>query len=530
MKSRFKKSWKVQSLILGLGLALPQASLALSNFSATMDTTNLNYSFSYSGAPTYFHIFIDADKNASTGFANGGIGAEYMIENGVLYKFSGTSASAWSWTAVTSSNMVNAAPNISFKVARTVLANPTSLNVMAATSAGDSSGIVVQNLPTTTATTWTFCANENATCTFSGTKQVRYGAGSSYVTKTLTGPVACNNSVFGDPIRGVVKHCDIASSTTAPASSPTPTPTPTPVATSSPFVKPTLVNPVSPIQYGAKCDGVTDDSAAFQSAISASDVLVPAGKTCVINHPVQVVASNRHLECGTGSMLKQTVSVGRMFNYSAPSAARSSGNSIVNCHFFGTNTLAPQANWNDSGLHFNIPVQTNDRVDNFFLAGNTFERFWGQSMFQTYGAVDGGTGDQIIYNTFKSCGYYGPVFTAHKNGRIANNTMVDCAAGVENDNSTQFTGGIIIENNSLSCIYGYGGPDMGACTMLTGGATSNGADYRTNIVRNNTIQGVSSSSGFQGAQGSRLIGGASWGALSSQYSNNTCNNGCTFTP
>ncbi|MBC7741919.1 MAG: hypothetical protein H7061_06965 [Bdellovibrionaceae bacterium] len=150
-------------------------------------------------------------------------------------------------------------------------------------------------------------------------------------------------------------------------------------------------------------------------------------------------------------------------------------------------------------------------------------------MFQTYGAVDGGRGDKIIYNTFKSCGYYGPVFTAHQNGLIANNTMVDCAAGVENDDAGQLTGGIIIENNTLACIYGYGGADMGACAMLTGGATPN-ADYTTNIVRNNSVTGISNSLGFQGVQGSRLIGGRNWGAKGAQYTNNVCNNGCVYTP
>jgi serine protease len=37
---------------------------------------------------------------------------------------------------------------------------------------------------------------------------VRYGVGTKYATKTLTGPVSCSNSVFGDPAYGYVKHCD----------------------------------------------------------------------------------------------------------------------------------------------------------------------------------------------------------------------------------------------------------------------------------------------------------------------------------
>src|SRR5262245_33271369 len=60
-------------------------------------------------------------------------------------------------------------------------------------------------------TTWTFCANEGGTCSFSGTQQVRYGANGGYVYKTLTDGTACTNSVFGDPAPGILKQCEIGS-------------------------------------------------------------------------------------------------------------------------------------------------------------------------------------------------------------------------------------------------------------------------------------------------------------------------------
>ena len=56
---------------------------------------------------------------------------------------------------------------------------------------------------------WTFCATEGGFCTFTGTQQVRYGANGSYFYKTLSDGTACTNSVFGDPIQGVVKQCAI---------------------------------------------------------------------------------------------------------------------------------------------------------------------------------------------------------------------------------------------------------------------------------------------------------------------------------
>lgn len=77
--------------------------------------------------------------------------------------------------------------------------------------------------PTPSPTTWTNCASEGATCSFSGTQQVRYGANNSYVYKTATGSINCNNDVFGDPLPGMVKSCSTSTAT----SSPTPIISPT---------------------------------------------------------------------------------------------------------------------------------------------------------------------------------------------------------------------------------------------------------------------------------------------------------------
>jgi serine protease len=61
--------------------------------------------------------------------------------------------------------------------------------------------------------TWTTCASEGGTCSFSGTRDVRYGTATSYVIKTFTGSVACTNAVFGDPAHGYVKSCSYSSVT-----------------------------------------------------------------------------------------------------------------------------------------------------------------------------------------------------------------------------------------------------------------------------------------------------------------------------
>jgi galactose oxidase len=59
--------------------------------------------------------------------------------------------------------------------------------------------------------TWSVCAQENQTCAFTGTKTVRFGANGVYATKSLTNGTLCSNSVFGDPIYGAAKQCEISS-------------------------------------------------------------------------------------------------------------------------------------------------------------------------------------------------------------------------------------------------------------------------------------------------------------------------------
>ncbi|SFV17834.1 galactose oxidase early set domain-containing protein, partial [Pseudoduganella namucuonensis] len=64
--------------------------------------------------------------------------------------------------------------------------------------------------PPPSTTTWTQCATEDQVCTFTGTREVRYGVNGSYAYKTATASVNCNNAVFGDPAFGFDKFCDYA--------------------------------------------------------------------------------------------------------------------------------------------------------------------------------------------------------------------------------------------------------------------------------------------------------------------------------
>lgn len=81
---------------------------------------------------------------------------------------------------------------------------------------------------------WVKCADEWGTCTVSGTAQVRYGLDGSFVTRTVTGSVGCNNDVFGDPLPGADKVCEYATISPAPAPAPSPAPAPAPTPTPTP--------------------------------------------------------------------------------------------------------------------------------------------------------------------------------------------------------------------------------------------------------------------------------------------------------
>lgn len=59
---------------------------------------------------------------------------------------------------------------------------------------------------------WRYCAGENESCRVNGRAQVRFGDGQRFATRTVNGQVNCSVDVFGDPARGVIKHCEVQKS------------------------------------------------------------------------------------------------------------------------------------------------------------------------------------------------------------------------------------------------------------------------------------------------------------------------------
>ncbi len=69
----------------------------------TNDTEKLYISYSLLGSYTpsnyYYHVFLDTDRSNSTGFVIGSIGADFMVENNNLFRYSGTGG-GWGWTQI----------------------------------------------------------------------------------------------------------------------------------------------------------------------------------------------------------------------------------------------------------------------------------------------------------------------------------------------------------------------------------------------------------------------------------------------
>ena len=84
---------------------------------ASNDATNVYYQFTYSGAYSYYRVYIDTDQNTATGFAANSIGANYLLENNTLYSYTGTGGN-WSWAAVKSVTYTNASNVARWTVAR----------------------------------------------------------------------------------------------------------------------------------------------------------------------------------------------------------------------------------------------------------------------------------------------------------------------------------------------------------------------------------------------------------------------------
>ena len=103
----------------------PVTSASIPNFKVEQQGSAIVISFDFSGHTTdynAFHIFVDNDNSAATGYKMSGIGAEFMLENASLFSYGGDGAS-WAWNQVSPADVGfnPAEPTVSWTVDRAVL-------------------------------------------------------------------------------------------------------------------------------------------------------------------------------------------------------------------------------------------------------------------------------------------------------------------------------------------------------------------------------------------------------------------------
>lgn len=72
----------------------------ISGQKATNTGTTVTYTYAWTGTVASHDVFVDTDQRSGTGFIIGGIGADYLLQDDWLYRFTGTAQSIWSWSAV----------------------------------------------------------------------------------------------------------------------------------------------------------------------------------------------------------------------------------------------------------------------------------------------------------------------------------------------------------------------------------------------------------------------------------------------
>lgn len=99
---------------------------------AVGDGSDVHFTVSHTATPTWTRVYIDRDRSTATGYTSYGVGADYLIENGQLYKYAGTKG-AWAWTSVKAVASTATTTKTELTVSRTDLGSPTAISFVAQT-------------------------------------------------------------------------------------------------------------------------------------------------------------------------------------------------------------------------------------------------------------------------------------------------------------------------------------------------------------------------------------------------------------
>jgi hypothetical protein len=312
-----------------------------------------------------------------------------------------------------------------------------------------------------------------------------------------------------------------------------PTPAPSPTATATPLATPVptpreqfgvegypLTVPVgygNPMFYGAVGDSSTDDTAAFQKALTAGNVYVSNSGTYLIHGQI-LLPSNRVFQCAPGVTLKTD-----LFNTHDTGMLRLDGTTnsqILGCNMVGTNSSVPPKLLDSQG---NSPIRLFGATNNL-IAGNTCKWATGNSCIHLTDSTDSNqgrpsSGNIIRNNTFGASGLYCLGLIVATDNQILWNDGVNCAMGSE-ANSGQPTDSNernTYDHNRITQSVGSGSvSEFGV--FLTGGTAIAGMNYSTNIVTNNIVTGTGSEIKERSDNS---------GTQDASYTNNLCLNGCS---
>ena len=99
-----------------------------------------------------------------------------------------------------------------------IAAHGTPASAQTTTTLSSAETLEATSLTAPASTGWTTIASEGQSFKVAGTQTVRYGAGSTWLTRTVTDSGKCDRTFFGgDPAHGVVKHCEVSGATMAQA-------------------------------------------------------------------------------------------------------------------------------------------------------------------------------------------------------------------------------------------------------------------------------------------------------------------------
>jgi hypothetical protein len=98
------------------------------DFAAETTTFKADFNVPFS----FDHVFIDTDSSTATGYQTGGVGAEFMIENGTLYQNT-DDTNTWNWTPITLDSgplMSSAGGHFVWQVPSSVFGSTSSMTVV----------------------------------------------------------------------------------------------------------------------------------------------------------------------------------------------------------------------------------------------------------------------------------------------------------------------------------------------------------------------------------------------------------------